>query len=648
LGGIGKTRLALALAERVQDRFPDGGHFVPLQPLQSPDQIIACIITTLGIPADQKPHEQLLAWLRDKHLLLVLDNFEHLLDGVSLVDRILSEAPGVTLLATSREPLKLSWEWIFPVQGLTIAAPDCPEDCDALRLFVARARQRLPGFMLDSHRPAVTRICQLVEGMPLAIELAAAWAGTLAVETIAHELAGSLDLLETEAHDVPDRHRSIRAAFDPTWQRLSGTEQEVFARLSVFRGGFTREAAREVAGASLRTLMALVEKSLVRFDVSTGRYAIHECVRQYGDAQLHRWQSTSEVWQRHLSYFTGMANHFRSLQNAKESYENIAVLNPMESEIDNFRAALDRAFNLEEYEQYLRLLDALNWFLVRRNHFQEAQRWNEQALCYLQLAPLDMQGRLLRRAGDVAYRRGDYTEALQRYEAASRAFQAIGDQGSAARLKTSMGRSLTAVGHFQQAADIIGEALHFHQANGNLELQYETLHALGVLALSQGNYQEAGHYFELCQEISQEFSLRSFEALITLDLALVARLEGDFDRAQKLLGVTLPILYEVDYRKALAECIMGTAVILSHHGYVNASVRLAAAVSTLDIALGGPQHDIKSDIYQRELAKIRTQLDPEAFEHLWGTGATLSRHEAVALAQTALADLGPGEGQTRD
>ena len=430
-GGIGKTRLALAAAERVMEDFGDRVFVVELAPLSEAETIVSAIAAAVGFQFYQSPDGsdvQLIRYLRDKTLLLVLDNFEHLLDGAGLVDRILSEAPGVTILATSREPLKLSWEWVFPVQGLTITAPDCPEDCDALRLFVARARQRLPGFALESHRSAVTQICQFVEGMPLAIELAAARVGTLAVETIARELESSLDLLETEAHDVPDRHRSIRAAFDPTWKRLSEPERDVFMRLSVFRGGFTREAAREVAGANLRSLMAMVDKSLVRFEEATDRYTLHEFIRQYSEAQLNLYGTACEVWQWHLSYYITIANRFRSLKNAKETYEDVSVLDPMESEIDNFRIALERALDMKEYEQYLQLVDALSWFWVRRNHFQESQRWNEQALTYLQNAPLDIQARLLRRAGDVARHNGDHTKAHVRYQKAMQAFQGIGDE----------------------------------------------------------------------------------------------------------------------------------------------------------------------------------------------------------------------------
>ena len=268
-GGIGKTRLALELASTQRAQFPDGVFFVPLVSLSLPEFIAPAIRSALGLSSSSPldPKEQLLNHLRQKSLLLVLDNLEHLLEGVGLLAELLEQAPGVKLLVTSRERLNMQGEWLFDLQGLPVPPldqVDRAEEYSAVALFVQSARRAQVGFELSAEeRPWVARICQLVEGMPLAIELAAAWVRLLSCREIAQEIERNLDFLSTSARDLPERHRSMRAVFDHSWQMLSAEEQRVLRALSVFRGGFLREAAEQVTGASLSLLSALVTRSLV-------------------------------------------------------------------------------------------------------------------------------------------------------------------------------------------------------------------------------------------------------------------------------------------------------------------------------------------------------------------------------------------------
>ncbi|MFQ6049389.1 MAG: BTAD domain-containing putative transcriptional regulator, partial [Phycisphaerae bacterium] len=259
-GGIGKTRLAMQVAADKSGDFQHGVYFVPLAALSSPDFLVPAIAEALklSLASSRSPRMQLLGYLRDKALLLVLDNFEHLVGGTSLLTDILTQAPQVKLLVTSRERLNLQREWVFEVQGLS-----CPEDANAadaeehgaVQLFLHAARRLRPDYALtDRNRPAVIRICHLVGGMPLGIELAAGWVRILSTTAIADEIAHNLDALATTMRDVPERHRSLRAVFEESWQHLTPAEQAVFRRLSVFRGGFSREAAEQVARARLRIL----------------------------------------------------------------------------------------------------------------------------------------------------------------------------------------------------------------------------------------------------------------------------------------------------------------------------------------------------------------------------------------------------------
>jgi predicted ATPase len=288
-GGIGKTRLAIEAARQIQLR--DGSHFVPLQPLTSPDFIVPAIVAALGLQFTQgsDPREQLLDYLCPRSILLVLDNFEHLLRGLQLLPDILAAAPDIRLLVTSRERLSLREEWVLDVGGLRYPTNETDnhiDEFDAVQLFVQQARHAKADFTpTEALKPTIVRICRLLGGMPLGIELAASWLRALTCEAIAEEISRSLDILETSMHNVEPRHHTMRAAFKPTWQRLSEEERIAFTGLSVFRGGFTREAAQQVAGASLVTLTTLIDKSLLRINAN-GRYDMHELLRQYAADKL--------------------------------------------------------------------------------------------------------------------------------------------------------------------------------------------------------------------------------------------------------------------------------------------------------------------------------------------------------------------------
>lgn len=314
-GGIGKTRLALAAAaeQLAKANFPDGIYFVSLTPLSDPEAIIPTIAEATGYPfqADKRPpRQQLFDYLRHKSILLLLDNVEHLLradqaDGATFVADLLQKAPHLKLLATSCEPLNLYAEQRYPLQGLEIAdetAGDPRTASAAATLFLQTARRRQPDFQVaPADKPHLAEICRLVEGMPLALELAASWIDILSLREIAAEIRQNLDLMETNVRDVPTRHRSMQAVFDTSWQALSKTEQERYAQLSVFRGGFTRKAAGAVAQTSRQALAGLVRKSLLRFNRAQGRYENHELLRQYAAQKLA--DTTEETLQRHAAYY---------------------------------------------------------------------------------------------------------------------------------------------------------------------------------------------------------------------------------------------------------------------------------------------------------------------------------------------------------
>lgn len=362
-GGIGKTRLAIEIAHRIHDHYADGVYVVPLQPLQSGTHIAPVIARSLGLIIYEKDDalQKLLHYLSDRHMLLILDNFEHLIAGAGLMTRLLESAPDLRLLVTSREPLRLHEEWQWPVQGLHFPETVPQQDeavYSAMQLFAARAHQINPDFMLADHLEGVARICQLVEGTPLAIELAANWTKSLSCEAIAASIRHNIDFLTSREQNIPERHRSMRAVYNHSWRLLFEEERRIFERLSVFRGGFTLAAAEQVQAASLEVLASLVDKSFIRQD-STGRYDMHELMRQYGAEQLAKSGGTQAAADRHLAYY---ADFVEGCEQDIKGQAQLSALDKLEVDFENIRAAWLHALNHRAYRQIDRMIESLLWF----------------------------------------------------------------------------------------------------------------------------------------------------------------------------------------------------------------------------------------------------------------------------------------------
>jgi predicted ATPase/class 3 adenylate cyclase len=311
-GGVGKTRLALQTAAQSIDSFPDGTFFVPLTAVNSPDYIPQSIAEAMKFNFDthsssRSPEEQLLEYLESRTILLVLDNFEHLISGTEYIRQLLDGASQLNLLVTSRERLKLNGEWIYEVKGMSFPTNGSNaglEDFSAVQLFLERARQvHSQSILTEDEKPCVKRICQLVQGMPLGIELAAGWLPVLSCQEIAEEIETSLDFLTSTQRDQPDKHRSLRAAFEYSWKLLDEEHKRVFRGLSVFQGGFDRKAAQRVLGTNLLTLSDLVDKSFIHH-TDQGRYQIHELLRQFGRERLNSHpEEKQQILENHSQFY---------------------------------------------------------------------------------------------------------------------------------------------------------------------------------------------------------------------------------------------------------------------------------------------------------------------------------------------------------
>ena len=349
-GGVGKTRLSLEVAARKVDTFKHGVRFIPLAPVGDPSLLITAMAEALNLSlsGESETRRQLLDFLRHKEILLVMDNFEHLLEGVEILSDILAQSSHVKILATSREALSLWEEWSRSVTGMAYPKDEALEDIEtysAVKLFTDRARRTRRHADLAKELPYIIQICRLVEGMPLAIELATSWLNVLSPAEIVAEIKGSIDFLATSMRNVEARHRSIRAVFDYSWQLLTEEEQIVFRRLSVFQGDFRRQAAQQVAGASILTLNTLVKKSLLQDSRLTSgsqsaaaghRYRMHELVRQYAFSQLEDWGEVAECQQRHAHYYTQLVY---GLEEALQGPDQKEVQDRLAADIENVRQA---------------------------------------------------------------------------------------------------------------------------------------------------------------------------------------------------------------------------------------------------------------------------------------------------------------------
>ncbi len=504
LAGIGKTRLAIEAASTLGQAFTDGVYLVSLAPVTAVEYIVPTIAGVLGFafqdPTD--PKDQLLNYLREKTLLLVLDNMEHLLEGTGLVAELLHSAPRVKLLVTSPERLNLPGEWVFEVQGLPVPPGDQTEGLEAysaVALFLQRARHVAPGFALESCNQAeVVRICQLLDGLPLGIELAAAWVRVLPCDEIAQEIERNLDFLTTSAHGVLPRHRSLRAAFDHSWNLLSAGHKQVLRQLSVFRGGFLRKAAGQVAGASLQSLSALVDKTLAS-RASDGRYYLHELIRQYANSWLQdNLQEADATRDRHSLYYLTFLKEQETVLQSHRQKEALAAIS---AEIDNIRVAwqwaVTRCFCVDLGDAATSLM----LYLELRNLFQEGESLFNKALQMIQAQPApdgpERAGHEIA-LGDLLAKRAWFTYRLGRTEEALALLrQSIGllrEQENRNALADALWFYASAcwfAGDFEEAASSSQESLALNRIRGSQwHIANMSLYT-GIMALEQGADDEA-------------------------------------------------------------------------------------------------------------------------------------------------------------
>lgn len=383
-GGMGKTRLALEIGDQMLEDFSDGVYFVDLAPLPDTDAIAPAVAEAVSYHFQQdgrQQTQQLLDFLHNKALLLILDNFEHLTDGASWVNDLLRAAPHVKVMVTSRQRLNLSSETPFLLDQLDVPDEqtlDSISEYPAVRLFNQSARRARPDFEITPENTgAIVRICRMVEGLPLGIVLAASWLTMLTPDEIAAELEENIEILDSALVDLPERQRGMRAVFDYSWKLLSAEEQDVFIRLSVFRGGFTREAAQAITGARLQMLMALLNKSLLRRDIASGRFSIHELIRQFGEEKLAASANADSTRDTHRDYYLRL---LAELVEPLRTSGQIKALAQIETDFENLRLAWRRGGDTGAYPLLGMAAESLFHFARMRNRYPDVMPLFEQLL----------------------------------------------------------------------------------------------------------------------------------------------------------------------------------------------------------------------------------------------------------------------------
>lgn len=647
-GGIGKTRLALAAAQQLLDasfwlldttpapglqalkaqsqnpHFPDGVFFVPLADVLTADRLATTIASVLHFTLfrrDEEPLQQLAHYLADKRLLLVLDNFEHLVAGAGLVATLLAQAPGLKVLTTSRERLNLQGEWLLEVPGLLYAQAGSVTqmaECSAVQLFVQSARRVKADFHLDEqNKAAVARICSLVEGLPLALELAAAWLRVLSCQDIVTEIEQNLTILTATQRDLPLRHRSVRSLFDTSWALLSDEERAVLQRLAVFRGGFRRDAAAAVAGASLPLLLTLVDKSLLRSE-GAGRFSMHELVRQFAAEALGTQPAVADaVYARHLTYYTHWLQQQRSRLHRKHQKQ---VLGEILVDLENVRTAWLRALEQQQMRAVDAALDTLADVYELCGWFHEGEALFSAAVTHMQGGVTTepwrrLLGRLQARMGFFAQRLAKYASAKQLLQRTLDDLQALNDQVATSYCLNCLGEIARIEGDYAEAEHCLTESIALCRTHGDPQLLSRAFNLLGIVHGVRGRHAEAQQLFcdslALCEAGEEQLGI----AKALNNLGIMAYFAGDYSAAHSFYQRSLAINQDLGHQYDTALALSNLGLVAQKQAHYTDAVDLFAESIAIQRKIG---YELGVGLSLRNLCTTLLELQQldEAAAHL--------------------------------
>src|SRR5215207_9086915 len=689
-GGAGKTRVGLQAAAELLMEFEDGIFFVALAAIADPALVASTIARTLGLTESgaQPPEELLKGYLRDRQTLLVLDNFEQVLEAAPLLDELLSAAPNLKILATSRTPLRLYGEHEFPVPPLPLPDPGSLPPVEhltrygALRLFVERAQAVKPDFSLtEENALAVVEICARLDGLPLAIELAAARIKLLPPQAMLSRLGNRLKLLTGGARNLPERQRTLRGAIEWSYGLLDEGEKVLFGRLAVFSGGAALEAIEAVCDAQgdlpvdvLDGASSLLDKSLLRQEEGVGgepRFVMLETIHEYASERLEDSRDAEAARHAHAEYFLALAEEAEpGLWGAKDA----AWLDRLQQEHDNMRAALSWAIEHEEAELALRLGGALRWFWYMEGYYGEGRRWLEAVLGKDQGAAAEARARALEGVGWLASGQGDLDRA-----------QAAADEGLKLSTEAGLGDVVAADfqdvlgeavarqrGNYEWAAELLEESLALHReardiigvawslgnlANasgdrgdherakelyeeglalsrelGGAELLGAYLISLGYVFLLEGDLERATALNEEAVELYRKRGHRGRLQAALDNLGWAALVRGDHQRAEALHEESLMLCKELGDKLIGSESIEGLACAAAAKGEAERAAILFGAAEALREAVGYQQTPRECSLREPYLTTARSRVGEAAWASAWEEGRSMAFEDVITYA----------------
>jgi predicted ATPase/class 3 adenylate cyclase len=689
-GGIGKTRLALQAAADLLDDFPDGAFFAPLATLSEAELFLPAVAETLGVgeSGEQPLDESLKDYLSERRLLLLVDNLEQVLGAAPAVTGLLAVAPDLKVLATSRAPLGLYGEHVYPVPPLTLPDLKRPPSLErltqyeAVRLFVERAQAVRPDFAITNESaPAVAEICVRLDGLPLAIELAAVRIKMLPPKAMLQRLGSRLKLLTGGARDLPERQRTLRATIEWSHALLDEGEQLLFGRLAVFSGGRTLEAIEAICDAegdlpveAFEGVSSLVDKSLLRQEEGPGgepRFVMLETVHEFAREKLQGSGEAEQIKRAHAQYFLTLAKEAHpELLGANQ----LQWLEKLEAEHDNMRAALSWALERNEAEVALRLGGALWWFWSVRGYYSEGRRWLEEGLamegrgspesramalagagalasqqgdldraqeaCEEGLELLEHQARerseaklcLLAGLGWVALQREEHGQAQQLFEEGLALSREMSDTWWLASSLLDLALVSNSRGDSERATELYEESMDLFRERGDKQNLAFCLNNLGMVAYSQGDLGRATQLTEEGAALFRELGARGDVAIGLYNLGWVALLQDDLGRAADLYRESLSLSWDTGLNPLVQMALEGFACVAGAKGEAQRAARLWGAAQALHEAKGIPRDtDFLAEADTR-ISAVRLGMGEEAWEEAWCKGRAMTLDEAVSYA----------------
>ena len=604
-GGIGKTRLAMQVASLMHEHYAGGVWWVPLSAVTDPQFVVATAAQALGAKAGLAEH------IADTHLLLLLDCFEHVVDAAPELAALLATCPHLVLLVTSRERVHLRGEIEYEVPPLG--------ESEAVALFFERAPSVEPDEVVHA-------VCRRLDGVPLALELAAARTNVLSPTQLLERLDQALVLLSGGPRDAPQRQRTLRATIDWSHGLLNDAEKRLFRRMGVFVGGCDLEAAEAICDANLDVLQSLVAKSLVRR--RNDRLTMLDTVREYAAERLHETGEREEFEQRHAEFFTRLAEKQPHMSRAEQ------VVDLAEDE-GNFRVALSFAAGGRNAELMLRLAGALWRFWWVRDNDEEARVWLEEANANGASGPAPLRAAVLRGLGVVCDGLGDPVQGRMHEEEALGLYRELGDLVGVGACLNNLGRSALEQGDLERATSLLQESIEYLELQGS-EDSLAPWNNLAEVHLLKGDFAKARGHFEAVLARAEHASYELSVADIRVQLAWIACFEHSYEAAAQFVRDALPNYVRIGASLDSARCLFVAALISAGRGHLDDAARLVGAASATRTRFGRPPF-LEGDVYVRPFEMLEHELGGQRYQSAYSEGATASFEDAIDLLRSALA-----------